>query len=117
MSHAKDFGTESGNQPLAEQLIYDYRTADLPPNQRALCDYAVKLTLTPGEMSESDVEQLRDSGWSDEQVHIATQVISYFNYINRVADGLGVDNEPWMDLPIERWKSDKGQFHPAATDS
>ncbi len=77
---------------------------------RALCDYAVKLTLHPGDMRECDVQWLRDVGWSDEQITLANQIIGYFNYINRVADGLGVDNEGWMDLPIEEWKSKKGKF-------
>ena len=61
-------------------------------------------------MGEGDVERLRQFGWTDEQISMATQVISYFNYINRVADGLGVDDEPWMDLPVDEWLARKGQF-------
>ena len=65
---------------------------------RALCDYAVKLTLTPGRMSADDVEQLRTLGLSDSQITVAVQVIGYFNYINRVADGLDVETEDWICL-------------------
>ncbi len=47
-------------------------------------------------MDESDVVTLRDLGFSDAAITIATQVIGYFNYINRVADALGTDLEPEM---------------------
>jgi hypothetical protein len=46
-------------------------------------------------------------GFTDDQITIATQVISYFNYINRIADGLGVDMEGWMTSSEESWKSEK----------
>ena len=107
MSHARDFGRESGNDELAQQLIFDYRAADLSPADRGLCDYAVKLTLAPGAMGEAEVEQLRAHGFSDEAITVAVQVISYFNYINRIADGLGVDDEPWMTMPREEWLEKK----------
>jgi len=60
----------------------------------ALCAWAEKLTLTPTQMQKADVESLRQIGWSDLEIHDAAQVIAYFNYINRLADGLGVDPEP-----------------------
>jgi alkylhydroperoxidase family enzyme len=44
-------------------------------------------------MNAADVDALRELGWSDLEIHDAAQVISYFNYINRIADGLGVDLE------------------------
>lgn len=114
MSHASGFGSESQNEKLAEQLIYDYRTADLTPVDRALCDYAVKLTLIPAAMLPEDLEKLRAFDLTEEQICIATQVISYFNYINRVADALGVDPEEWMDIPKEEWLERKGKnYNPA----
>ena len=50
-------------------------------------------------MSEADIQQLRAAGWDDTAIHDATQVIGFFNYINRVADGLGVEREHF----IENW--------------
>lgn len=50
-------------------------------------------------MAESDVEGLRKHGFDDHAVHDAAQVTAYFNYINRVGDGLGVDLEPEMPPP------------------
>jgi alkylhydroperoxidase family enzyme len=61
-----------------------------------LLGYAEKLTLAPASVGASDLDALRREGFSDEAIHDAAQVISYFNYINRVADGLGVDREEWM---------------------
>ena len=68
-------------------------------------------------MTVADVEHLRDAGWSDESIHLGTQIIAYFNYINRVADGLGIDEEPWMnqspELSRKQWLNSKVRFSPA----
>ena len=89
--------------------MFDYRQAQLSAEDRALCDYAVKLTLAPGEMTERDVDRLRQHGFSDAQITVAAQVIGYFNYITRIAQGLGVDHESWMDIPHDQWRRDKGR--------
>ncbi len=71
----------------------DYRGADLSPRERTMLDYAVKLTLRPSEMERGDVEGLRGAGLSDAEILDVCQVTSYYNYVNRLADGLGVDLE------------------------
>jgi uncharacterized peroxidase-related enzyme len=71
----------------------DWRQASLAPADRGLCEFAEKLTRTPGAMARADVEQLRAHGFDDRAIHDATQVVAYFNYINRVADALGTDPE------------------------
>ena len=58
--------------------------------------YAVKLTLTPGEMVEADVEALRAVGFSDRDILDIVEVTSYYAYANRIADGLGVPTESWI---------------------
>jgi uncharacterized peroxidase-related enzyme len=78
----------------------DYREAALEARLRALCDYAVKLTRTPGSVAARDVEELRAHGWDDRAIHDAIQVIAYFNYVNRVAEGVGIGPEP--EWPPER---------------
>lgn len=81
----------------------DWRTAPLSPVDRALCEFAAKLTHHQGEMSPEDLDRLREHGLSDRAIHDATQVIAYFNYIARVADALGVEPEdfiePWVGKP------------------
>ena len=61
-----------------------------------MCLWAEKLTKTPGETSKSDITILEDTGLSQDAISDAAQVVGYFNYINRIADGLGVDLEPEM---------------------
>ena len=61
---------------------------------RALCDYAVKLTESPASVGREDADELRAHGWDDEAIHDAIQVIAYFNYINRIAEAVGIDDEP-----------------------
>lgn len=79
-----------------DAVAKDYTKGKLSDVDRVLCDFALKLTRTPWESTEADVEALRRQGLDDRAIHDAVQVISYFNYINRVADGLGVDLEPEM---------------------
>jgi alkylhydroperoxidase family enzyme len=57
----------------------------------------VKLTLTPAAVGPADIEELRAVGLDDEGITSATQVIAYFNYINRIAEGLGVPMEAWLN--------------------
>jgi len=75
-------------------LKTDYRTGDLTRADRAMLDFAVKLTESPRSMSESDVAMLREAGFSDVGIHDIAQVAALFNYYNRIADGLGIDPEP-----------------------
>ncbi len=77
----------------------DYRQAELSETDRALCDHAVKLTRAPSSITKADLDHLRSTGLSDRAIGDATQVISFFNYINRIADGLGVDLEEDMLRP------------------
>jgi uncharacterized peroxidase-related enzyme len=61
---------------------------------RALCDYAIKLTAAPATVGREDADDLRALGWDDAAIHDSIQVVAYFNYINRIADGVGVEDEP-----------------------
>lgn len=70
----------------------------------ALCEFAERLTRTPSLMRADDLEGLRKHGLTDRDILDAVQVIAYFNYINRVADALGVDPEPEMQAALARWK-------------
>lgn len=60
---------------------------------RALVDYALKLTRSPHSVSPDDIERLRAAGLTDEAIHDAAAVVAYFNFVNRLASGLGVELE------------------------
>ena len=94
--HGEDLRALTGNRPLAEAVKHNYRDARLSARERALCEFAEKLTRHPSRMTAEDCQQLRSEGLKDRDILDAVEVISYFNYINRVADGLGVDLEPEM---------------------
>jgi uncharacterized peroxidase-related enzyme len=81
---------------LVEAVKTDYRKAPLDELTRTLLDYAVKLTSAPSRMAASDLEALRRHGLEDPDILDAVEVISFFNYINRVADALHVDLEDFM---------------------
>jgi uncharacterized peroxidase-related enzyme len=80
-------------------IAANWRSAPLGAPDAALCLLAEKLTLTPAAMTPADLAVLRSHGFDDRAIHDAVQVISYFNYINRLADALGVEQEsfvhPW----------------------
>jgi uncharacterized peroxidase-related enzyme len=61
-----------------------------------MLDYAEKLTRTPAAMRREDVEALRQAGFSDADVLHIAEVTAYYAFVNRVADGLGVELEPWI---------------------
>lgn len=96
LAHAVDLAATSRDDELAEQVKKDFRHSKLDAQHMALCEWAQKLTLTPAQCTRADVDVLRQQGWTDEQVVSAAQVIGFFNHLNRLADGLGIDLEPEM---------------------
>jgi uncharacterized peroxidase-related enzyme len=81
---------------LAERVERDYRTAGLDERRLEMLRYAEKLTRTPASVTREDVEALRSVGFSDADVLHLAEVIAYYAYVNRIADGLGVELEPWI---------------------
>ena len=78
---------------LLARIEADWRSAGLDERRTAILEYAVKLTVRPGEMEERDVAALRSAGLSDRDVLDVCEVTSYYAYVNRIADGLGVELE------------------------
>ncbi|NIR46157.1 MAG: peroxidase [Gemmatimonadetes bacterium] len=78
-------------------VVRNWRAAPLAPGDRALCKFAAKLTRQPDKMDPGDLDDLRVHGFDDRAIHDAVQVIGYFNYITRIADGLGVEAEDFIE--------------------
>lgn len=90
---------EIHDEQKVEAVKSDWSQAGLSAREQALCVYAEKLTRSPGGMSPADLEPLRSADLTDAGILDVAEVVAYFNYINRVADGLGVDPEPFMRPP------------------
>lgn len=87
-----------GTVELAQQLKTNYRKADLSVAEMAMLEFAELLTLQPANVLQSDVQQLRDVGWSDVDILDIVHQTALFNYMTRIADGLGVElSEPLLE--------------------
>ena len=81
---------------FVQAVARNWRAAPLAPADRALCEFAAKLTHHQHDMTPTDLDALRAHGLDDRAIHDAAQVIGYFNYITRVADALGVEPEDFI---------------------
>ncbi len=86
-------GPDAVDEKFKEQLVGDWSQAPLAPADRVIVSFAAKLTEDPASIKRWDVEQLRLQGLDDRAIHDIVQVTAYFNYVNRIADGLGVELE------------------------
>lgn len=84
----------SGDPELGEQLVMNYRAAALPPRQRAMLDFAVKLTERSHEVEEADRELLREAGFSERDIWDIAAVASFFNMSNRMASAVDMRPNP-----------------------
>jgi uncharacterized peroxidase-related enzyme len=81
------------DRELVEALERDYATAPITQQERVMVDYVVKLTKDATRVWKDDIEGLRAAGFDDRGILQITLIASWFNYINRVADALGVGRE------------------------
>ena len=88
--HAEALNAYWKDAARVDQLVENHRALDLPDRVRAMLDYGVKLTRAPAAVTEGDVQALREAGFSDRDVLDINLITSYFNFVNRIAEGLGV---------------------------
>jgi len=81
---------------FVQAVARNWRAAPLAPADRALCEFAAKLTHHQHDMTPTDLDALRAHDLDERAIHDAAQVIGYFNYITRVADALGVEPEDFI---------------------
>ena len=90
------------DEKFVEQLRSDYRTAPISGAERAMLDYCVAVTQDATRVTRADIDALRTHGFDDRAILQITLITAWFNYINRVADALGVgrDDPSGVALPI-----------------
>lgn len=89
-AHSRQLANITGDAVFAQAILHDYTQAGLPAKEKTLLDYVYKLTKTPGDMTQADVDGLRAAGWSDPQIVATVHVCAFFAYMNRVAAAFGV---------------------------
>ena len=89
----------TGDDALVAALEVDWRTVPVSEADRAMLAYATRLTTEPWSISAEDVEALRRAGFSDAAILDICQITGYFAFVNRLADGLGVELEPYHRNP------------------
>jgi len=94
VAHGQAVRQLSGDPQLGEMMVMNYRVAELNPRQRAMLDYAWKLTREPRGIGEADRQALRDAGFGDADIFDITDVAAFFNYTNRMAHGLDMMPNP-----------------------
>ena len=89
-AHARQLAQITGDPMFAEAIRHDYTRAGLSRKEQVLLDYVWKLSKTPGEMTQMDIDGLRAAGWNDPQIVATVHVASFFAYMNRIAGAFGV---------------------------
>ena len=99
VSHSAALRKLTDDPVLVDQLASSYKYAPLEAREKAMLDFAVKLTQASDRCGAEDVEALRRVGWSDEEIMDITEVAAMFNFSNRLATGLGwVPNPEYFEL-------------------
>jgi uncharacterized peroxidase-related enzyme len=91
--HAEGLRRLTHDNELVAALSRDFRDAVVDVDERTMLEFVAKLTRTPQEMERADVEALRGQGFDDRAIHDIVVVAAYYAFVNRVADGLGVELE------------------------
>ena len=89
-AHGEALRTESNDDRLVEGIKQDYTKLDLAAAERAMLDYAVKLTVAPWTVGEADVQTLRAHGYDDRDILDIVYVICLYNFNDRMADATGI---------------------------
>jgi uncharacterized peroxidase-related enzyme len=97
--HRENLMQLTGNQSLCDKVATEYSAADVGDKDIAMMGFAQRLTRDPGAMKHKDAKELREVGFKDGEILDIVQVTAYFNFVNRMANGLGVELEPRFDSP------------------
>ena len=103
LTHGGFLRRYSGDSELASQVLNDYTKADFSAKDRLMLDIAVRITLEPAELTESEVDRLRAAGFEDKDIVSVVLATCLFNFMNRVASSLGVEVPHNFERSVEGW--------------
>ena len=95
-AHGEALRGETHDDPFVESIQKDYTRVDLPPAERAMLDYAVKLTVAPSTASEQDLDTLRGHGFDDRDILDIIYVVCLYNFNDRMADATGISGHDFL---------------------
>lgn len=95
-AHGEALRTESNDDQLVEGVKQDYTRLDLSPAERAMLDYAVKLTVAPSTAGEEDINKLRAHGFDDRDILDIIYVVCLYNFNDRMADATGISGHDFL---------------------
>lgn len=88
--HAEALSHYERDNSRLRRMVSDFQFLDLPDKKARMLSYALKLTTSPNQVDETDIEELKSVGYSDRDILDMNLIASYFNFLNRIALGLGV---------------------------
>ena len=103
MAHGEFLRQHSEDPQLASHIMHDYRNAGLDEKNRAMLDYAYKLTKDPESVHRVDFEHLKAVGLSEEEILSTVLITCVFAFMTRLADGLGVEPAEGRQEWVEEW--------------
>jgi len=89
--HAEALNFYWKDKEKLNQFINDFRSSGADPKTIILLEYANELTISPNHISQSTIDKIKSFGWNDDDILLTNLIVSYFNFVNRIALGLGVE--------------------------
>jgi uncharacterized peroxidase-related enzyme len=95
-AHGEALRTESHDDALVDGVKQDYTRLNLPAAERAMLDYAVKLTVAPSTVNQADIDLLRSHGFDDRDILDIIYVVCLYNFNDRMADATGIAGHDFL---------------------
>ncbi len=113
VTHGEFLRAATHDHALVAALQQDHwALASLDDKDRALLSFARKLNDTPGDVISDDIDSLRASGLTDQNIFDVVAIVAYFNFMNRIADGVGIVLESWKQESYDRHRKEGPAAHP-----
>lgn len=95
--HADELRDQLTDKRVADQIVSDFRTADIDDTTKAMLEFAVKVTEAAHTITLEDLERLRDYGFTDEILFAIVEIVGFFCYINRIASAFGIELDDFLE--------------------